>query len=142
MARNNLHRSVGKDQPNTRIANTEVNGRTLVRTQQVHQNRNYGEAGIKLNVPLRGVEFFELECAGSMKSKIILLADELSEVIGEDKFRCNKFVEYANIRTKHCLPEPLLDFDNLSLKFVIHGLTNVVRLWRRCTSKLNLRSII
>ena len=68
-----------------------------------------------LNVLLRGRKFFQLENARLMESKIVLLANQLSEVIRKDEVRCDKFVENDYIRTKHRLPETFLQFNNLSL---------------------------
>ncbi len=50
-----------------------------------------------------------------MESNIILLANELTEVNCEDELGCNTFVKNACTRTKHCLPETFLHFNNLSL---------------------------
>ena len=50
-----------------------------------------------------------------MESNIILLANELTEVNCEDELGCNTFVKNAGTRTKHCLHETFLHFNNLSL---------------------------
>ena len=55
-----------------------------------------------------------------MESKIISFANQLSEVIGENELRCNQFIKNVYIRTKHCLPETLLYFNNLSLLLAGH----------------------
>lgn len=47
-----------------------------------------------------------------MGGKVILLRNELAKVVCEEEFRRNEFVENARFRTKHCLSETFLQFDN------------------------------
>ena len=55
-----------------------------------------------------------------MESKIILFANQLSEVTCKNKLGRNKFIENVHIRTKHRLPETFLHFNDLSLLHVGH----------------------
>ena len=61
---------------------------------------------------LRRRKCLQPERARLMGGKVILLRNELAQVVCEEEFRRNEFVENARFRTKHCLSETFLQFDN------------------------------
>ncbi|OIQ84581.1 hypothetical protein GALL_335940 [mine drainage metagenome] len=93
----------------------------------MHQNRDNYETMVDLNMLLRWRKCLQLERARLMGSKVILLRDELPKVICEDEFRRNEFVENAHFRTKHCLSETFLQFNNFGLKLEAHLLSSLRR---------------
>ncbi len=74
----------------------------------MHQNRDYYETIVDLNMLLRWRKCLQMKRTRLMGGKVILLRDELAEVVCEDEFRGNEFVENAHFRTKHCLSETFL----------------------------------
>ena len=113
MARNNLPSVALRKPPYARVPEVARKWRTPVYTGQFHANRDDRKLCAGFYLPFRRFNHVELDYSRSVQFKVVLFANALAEVIGEDQVGRNQLIQRSNIRIEHGKPETLLGNSNL-----------------------------